>query len=99
MTKAKPPGWDRAAADVGTSAADSVTADDVPTFGYDPLDTLEFGWVGGYDVIDWIHEGREHDIATLCPVCRVHWLMGPETLAAGMCWQCRTAATTTATGQ
>lgn len=63
----------------------------VPTFGFDMLDTLQYGYGAfGFDVIDVINEGRERDIPTLCPQCRDAWLMGPEALATGKCWRCRT---------
>ena len=60
------------------------------SFGFDPLDTIELGFDAfGYDVVDVINAGQT-DIPTLCPVCESNWLMGPEALAAGKCWQCRT---------
>jgi hypothetical protein len=91
---AKPPGQDRAAADSNEdSAADSVTATrHPPVFGFDVLDTLEYGFgAWGYDVIDVINEGRERELPTLCLGCGEAWLMGPEALASGKCWTCRTA--------
>jgi hypothetical protein len=69
-----------------------TTPDDrPPPFGYDALDTLALGYWPpfGLDVVDII-EGREHGIPTRCTQCGQAWLMGPEALAAGLCWGCRT---------
>jgi hypothetical protein len=61
------------------------------TFGFDVLDTIEYGYgAWGFDVVDVINEGRELDIPTRCTECGEEWLMGPESLAAGKCWSCRT---------
>jgi hypothetical protein len=55
------------------------------------LDDIRSGYGGfGYDTIDVLHEGRKHEIPTLCTQCHETWLMGPEALAAGKCWRCRT---------
>jgi len=64
----------------------------VTTFGFDVLDALASGGYDGwaFDVIDVINEGRERGIPTLCLQCREAWLMGPEALAVGKCWRCRT---------
>src|SRR6516165_12840543 len=43
----------------------------------------------GFDVIDVI-ESRRHDIPARCTGCNEAWLTGPEALAAGKCWRCRT---------
>jgi hypothetical protein len=61
-------------------------------FGFDVLDALEWGWWPpfGYDVID-VLESREHDIPTRCTQCNDAWLTGPQALAAGKCWRCRTS--------
>ena len=58
----------------------------------DVLDVIESGddYHFGSDVVDWLRDGREHELATLCPVCGEAWLMGSEALAAGKCWRCRT---------
>jgi hypothetical protein len=58
----------------------------------DALDDIESGYDFnfGFDVVDWINEGREHELATLCPACGKEWLMGSEALDAGLCWRCRT---------
>lgn len=61
------------------------------TFGWDVIDALNTlrgydGWA--WDVIDVINEGRA--IPTLCPECGEAWLMGPDALALGKCWHCRT---------
>jgi hypothetical protein len=92
--KTQPPGGDRAVVEMGTSTADPPTAPHhAPrTFGYDCVDCIENNWwpVDGYDVVDWINEGCEHGITTLCTQCREVWLMGPEALKSGQCWRCRT---------
>jgi hypothetical protein len=64
---------------------------DPPTFGFDVLDTLLLGYWPpfGYDVID-ILEDRKLDLPVLCTQCGQEWLAGPEALAAGKCWRCRT---------
>jgi hypothetical protein len=53
-------------------------------------DPVEWGdGAFGFDVVDVIND-RQSDLATLCPGCNERWLMGPEALAAGLCWSCRT---------
>jgi len=61
-------------------------------FGFVTLDSLAAGhWPPfGFDVIDVINEGRV--IAMRCTGCHQAWLMGPQALASGLCWQCRTNA-------
>jgi hypothetical protein len=67
----------------------ALSARPLGTFGFDVLDTIQLGFDAfGYDVIDVIDAGRE--IAMLCTECSDAWLMGPEALATGKCWQCRT---------
>jgi hypothetical protein len=92
--KTQPPGdAGRAAVEMGTSTADPPTAPHhaLCTFGYDPVDCIENNWwpVDGFDVVDYL-ESRDHDIPTRCPGCNDAWLTGPEALAAGQCWRCRT---------
>ena len=59
------------------------------TFGFDTLDTLEYGHGAyGFDTLDVLN-ARKRDIPTRCTQCGDAWLMGPEALAAGKCWRCR----------
>jgi hypothetical protein len=56
----------------------------------DVHDDINRGFHFTDDPLDWIRENTDHELARLCPVCDEHWLMGPEALEAGRCWQCRT---------
>jgi hypothetical protein len=82
----------------GLSGTDITKRTAVPrqvvTFGYDVVDLVEDGRgndaVGAApDVVD-VLESRKRDIPTRCTQCGEAWLMGPEALATGKCWPCRT---------
>jgi hypothetical protein len=66
------------------------------SFGYDVVDVLRLDFdltpPFGYDTVDWIEDGLEHAVPVLCPSCGAAWLSGPEALAAGECWPCRTGS-------
>ena len=89
---ARTPGYtDRVRRIVARAAAALRTAPRLE-FGFDVLDTIEYGYGAyGFDVIDVIN-GRERDIPTRCTQCGEAWLMGREALAAGTCWRCRAVA-------
>lgn len=64
-------------------------------FGYDGVDVLRWQWDDltppfGYDTLDWIEDRLRHHMTVLCASCGRVWLSGPEALAAGVCWGCRT---------
>ena len=85
------PGYTHRVRQIVAAAAAAVAACPPTEFGFDVLDTLEYGFDAfGFDVVDVINEGRERDIPTRCTGCGEAWLMGPEALAAGRCWACRT---------
>jgi hypothetical protein len=87
---ARTPGYTERARQIVERAAAAVRTWPRLEFGFDVLDTLEYGYGAfGFDVIDVLNEGRERDIPTRCPECGEAWLMGPEALAAGKCWRCR----------
>jgi hypothetical protein len=88
---ARTPGYTERVRQIVSRATAAVWALPRLEFGFDVLDTIQYGFgAWGYDTIDVINEGRERDIPTRCTACNEAWLMGPEALAAGLCWRCRT---------
>jgi hypothetical protein len=80
--------------EVTTKHTNPVPDTESVTFGFDVVDAVESNHRDptppfGYDTVDWI-EDLGHDLPVRCPQCHEAWLMGPEALAAGECWSCRT---------